>query len=124
MAYRIDELLDSRAALSTPSLAFALADDIRSWRVPLDAALSHWAHQPEFSAADALPGDSEEWRRELDAHIDAASRDDRAAQIDDAEWRRFYTLLGSYRGVSAAILSYAQSARQIDWAAWREERFS
>jgi uncharacterized membrane protein YccC len=124
MAYRIDELLDSRAALSTPSLAFTLADDIRSWRVRLESALADWARRPESPAAEALRDDSSEWRRALEQRIDAASQDERAEKVDDAEWRRFYTLLGSYRGVSASILSYGECAGQIDWAAWREERFS
>lgn len=43
MAYRIDELLDSRAVVSTPSLAPALADGIRSWRVRLESTLADWA---------------------------------------------------------------------------------
>lgn len=124
MVYRIDELLDSRATVSTQSLAFALADDIRSWRVRLESALAQWALRPESLAADALRDESSNWRRELDERIDTASRDERAAAADDAEWLRFYTLLGSYRGVTAAILSYGECARQIDWAAWREERFS
>ncbi len=124
MAHRIDELLDSRAAVSSQSLASALDDDIRSWRVRLESALGAWALRPESPAADTLRDQLSNWRRELDERIDAAAQDERAAAADDAEWRRFYTLLGGYRGVSAAILSYGASASEIDWAAWREERFS
>ena len=124
MAYRIDELVDSRAAVSTPSLAFALAEDIRTWRDRLGSALAQWALSPEAPVAEALQDHLSEWRRELDDRIETTTRDERAATVDDAEWRRFYTLLGGYRGVSAAMLSYGDSARQIDWAEWREERFS
>jgi hypothetical protein len=124
MAHRIDELLDSRAAVSSRSLALTLADDIREWRVRLESVFAAWALSPETAAAEELGAPSSDWRRALDERIDVATRGEQAATVDDADWRCFYTLLGGYRGVSAAILSYDDSARQIDWAAWREERFS
>ena len=124
IAYRIDELLDSRADVPPQSLADELADDIRDWRVRLGSVLAGWALSPESRADDELRERLPVWRTELDRRIEAATASERAAGIDDAEWGRFYRLLGGYRGVSSALLSYGRSARKIDWAAWREERFS
>jgi uncharacterized membrane protein YccC len=124
VAYRIDELLDAREAMSTESFAIELADDIRAWRARLESTLADWASRPESLAADGLREHLSGWRRELEQRIDTMARTAEASKVDDTEWRRLYDLLGGYRGVSAALLSYGASARQIDWAAWREERFS
>lgn len=124
ISYRVDELLDSRAAVPAQSLASELADDIRGWRLRLQAAFAAWAQSPESRADDELRERLPAWRAELERRIEDATTDKRAARIDDAEWGRFYRLLGGYRGVSSALLLYGRSAQKIDWAAWREERFS
>jgi hypothetical protein len=122
VAYRIDELFDSEEAASTQALIDALADDIRAWRARLESALADWASRPDSQAADALREHLSEWRGELEQHIEALDVDERV--VEDDEWRRFYALLGGYRGVSGTLLAYDEEARQIDWNAWREERFS
>lgn len=124
VAYRIDELLDVRGTVSTESFAVELADDLRTWRARLESTLAEWGSRPDSLAADGLREHLSGWRRELEERIDATARAAEASKVDDVEWGRFYALLGGYRGVSAALLSYGESARQIDWAAWREERFS
>ena len=44
--------------------------------------------------------------------------------ISEQSGENFYRLLGGFRGVSEAAVSYTESARRIDWNQWREERFS
>ena len=61
---------------------------------------------------------------ELESRIDALRPSGSDAPLNDDDWRRFYTLLGGYRGVSGTLLAYSDEARLIDWASWREERFS
>jgi uncharacterized membrane protein YccC len=124
VAYRVDELLDARAGVPAESFATGLADDIRAWRTRLESTLAKWALSPESLAADELREHLSGWRRELEHRVDSTARAVEASKVDDAEWRRFYSLLGGYRGVSAALLSYGETARKIDWAEWREERFS
>jgi hypothetical protein len=35
----------------------------------------------------------------------------------------FYRLLGSYRGLSEALVEYVQLAEGINWMQWEEARF-
>lgn len=35
----------------------------------------------------------------------------------------FYTRLGTYRGLSEALLNYTKQTDAIDWTPWKEERF-
>ena len=124
IAYRIDELLDSRGSVSPRSLAQALAEDIRAWRTRLESTLADWSSSPDSPAAEALREHLSQWREELEARIESLNAGERELSLDDDEWRRFYALLGGYRGVSGTLLAYGDEARQIDWAAWQEERFS
>jgi len=61
-------------------------------------------------------------------HLEARTRDtlDKTpdGQLGDRDEENFYHLLGAYRGVSEALVDYAGSAGEIDWACWREERFA
>jgi hypothetical protein len=43
--------------------------------------------------------------------------------LSTEDYRNFYRLLGSYRGLSEVAISYAQLADGIDWEYWREARF-
>ena len=42
--------------------------------------------------------------------------------VSPEEVDNMYPLLGAYRGVSEALLEFAQRAARIDWARLREER--
>lgn len=128
IVYRIDELLDAEGATTAKSLATMLADDICQWRARLESVLAEWESRPSSPAAETLREHLSEWRKRVDGRIEALgqSLDDEREQplLDDEDWRRFYALLGGYRGVSATLLAYDDQARGIDWVALQEERFS
>jgi hypothetical protein len=124
VVYRIDELLDAEGTAAAPSLAVALADDIRAWRARLESALKEWESRPDSAAAAALREHLSDWRDELERRVEALGAEQRDDEIEDDAWRRFYALLGGYRGVSGTLLAYDDQARQIDWASLQEERFS
>ena len=44
-------------------------------------------------------------------------------QVSREDGENFYRLLGTYRGVSEALVGYTGSAGAIDWVPWHEERF-
>jgi len=44
-------------------------------------------------------------------------------KIKEAEGIQFYQLLGGFRGVTEATLSFAKAADKLDWKQWKEERF-
>ncbi len=45
-------------------------------------------------------------------------------QISSQDGENYYRLLGAYRGVSDALITYAGSTMSVEWAPWREERFA
>jgi hypothetical protein len=44
-------------------------------------------------------------------------------ELSDWEGENFYRLLGAYRGLSEALIEYANTAGGIGWEQWRESRF-
>ena len=124
VVYRIDELLDAEGTAAAPSLAVALPDDIRAWRARRESALKEWEWRRDSAAAAALREHLSDWRDELERRVEALGAEQRDDEIEDDAWRRFYALLGGYRGVSGTLLAYDDQARQIDWASLQEERFS
>jgi hypothetical protein len=43
--------------------------------------------------------------------------------FSDRDGESFYRLLGTYRGVSEALINYAGSEGEIDWGQWKDARF-
>jgi len=46
------------------------------------------------------------------------------ANLSEQESQNLSRLMGSYQGLSHALISYASTAEQIDWKHWEEEVFS
>jgi hypothetical protein len=44
-------------------------------------------------------------------------------KLNDEDYVNFYRLVGTYRGLSEALVGYAQFAQGINWTPWREARF-
>ena len=124
LAYRMQELLNARANPQAELLVRELLTDMRAWRLKVQGAFQRLSQDP-------AAGEQEAFRTGLDAaikHLEARIREtlDKAPEgrfgsRDDAN---FYLLLGAYRGVSEALVDYAGSAGDINWASWHEERFA
>ena len=52
---------------------------------------------------------------------DAAGESSGSSEAND---ERVFEVLAAYRGLSVALVDYAEHARGIDWRPWREERFA
>ena len=124
IAYRIDELIEARASVPTEPQLAELTEDIQAWRRRLEDAVRAREQRPEERPTGELRKRVAGWRDELEARIAEARAEGGAETVADEEWTRFYRLLGGYRGVSEALMAYDERALRIDWAAWREERFS
>ena len=59
-----------------------------------------------------------------DTRIEAALDGMSDARLSESEAEQFYRLLGSYRGLSEALIDYAGCAGVVDWDRWREEKFA
>jgi hypothetical protein len=120
----IQELLEERTHSQSQILVEALSNDIHEWRLAVQAVLRQLSQNPAAAKQEVLRSTLAEIMDHLEKRIietlDGAPR----GQINERDGEKFYRLLGSYRGVSDALVEYAGSASTIEWEHWHEERFA
>lgn len=123
LAYRIEDLLEVRSERQAELLVRELADDMRAWRLVVERAFQQWSAVPEADPGTDLHQRVSERLAKINARIEELSKRARPDEVGAAETRSFYRLLGAFRNLTQAGAGYADQARHIDWADWREERF-
>ena len=123
LAYRMQDLIEARAAPQSQALARELLSEVRAWRVGLQNIFCHLAQHPE--AADFA-----DFRSRLDAMLEGLERQSKKAvsqasraDLSTRETENSIRLLGAFRGVSEELVNFAREAGRIDWARLREARF-
>jgi hypothetical protein len=120
---RIDYLLEASDTPQAESLAREMKPSVRAWRSSIESLFVEWAANPGSKPAVGLEQRLAARLGKLEQRIDATiEQADREALSDD-DGENFYRLLGAYRGVSEAAVSYAGIAATLDWDNWREEKF-
>jgi len=121
LAHRVNDLIEARGLPQADLVKQHLLDDLRDWREVIEERLR-------------LRADPTQAMRPL-AHRLAARLTRMEARVSETfvmvgegvlsteDYRNFYRLLGSYRGLSETLVAYATEADGIDWARFREERF-
>ena len=120
---RVRELLEVRGAAQSPAIVRELIADMRAWRLGIREVLVALAADPAGVEAGRLRGRLDAKLQAMEARtentLDGAARDDASTE----ELDNMYRMLGAYRGVSEALVSFASQARAIDWPRVREAHF-
>ncbi|MGI9263331.1 MAG: FUSC family protein, partial [Gammaproteobacteria bacterium] len=120
----IEELLEERAHSQSKILAKALSKDVREWRLAVQAVLRQLSKNPAAVEQEVLRRKLAETMEHLEKRIIETLDSTPEGHISERDGEKFYRLLGSYRGVSDALVDYAGSAGAIEWRHWHEERFA
>ena len=123
LAYRIEELLNAAHQPQADLILVELGEDVKSWLRALEQGLCAWAERPEAESPEILRKRLSARLAHLDSRIEETLKRAAREDITDEQSRRFYRLLGGFRGLSEAAIAYAGVAGTIDWREWREERF-
>jgi hypothetical protein len=107
LALRIKGLLNARDIPQSTLLVRELINDVRAWRMAIDDL--------QERLTIGVKG--------LETRIDRALTLAEQGEIGPEDYKNFYRLMGSYRGLSEAVVAHAKVAGGIDWVQWREERF-
>lgn len=123
LALRMRELSETRGCPQSDLLLKELLADVRAWRLAIESIFKQWsvspADRPEGDLGERLAGKL----ASLEQRIGATLNLPEAAALKDEDYVNFYRVLGSYRGLSEALVGYARQAERIEWAQWREARF-
>ena len=124
LSYRMQELLEAGGSPQAQLLVQVLLADFRAWRLRVQETFLHLSEDPAAGEQEAFRTRLADKMKHLEERIRDVLEETADGQLSDRDGENFYRLLGAYRGVSEALVDYAGSAGEIDWACWREERFA
>ena len=123
IAYRLQDLMETRATPQSQVLARQLLSEVRAWQVGLQDIFGNLSQRPETA-------DFADYRSRLDAmlerleeRIEVAIAADDQASASTRENENSFRLLGAFRGLSEELVNFARHSSEIDWARLREARF-
>jgi hypothetical protein len=121
LAHRINDLVEARGVAQAELVEKHLLDDLRDWGEAIEERFRRWADPTEATApvADRLAARL----ARMETHVGETFALVGEGVLSTEDYRNFYRLLGSYRGLSESAVTYAQIAEGMKWAQWREERF-
>src|SRR5215469_9250593 len=123
LAYRMQDLIETRATPQSHGLASELLSQVRAWRVGLQDIFRDLSRRPEAADFADFRSRLDALLARLEGQIEEAVAGTDQASISTRETENSFRLLGAFRGVSEALVNFAKQAGGIDWARLREARF-
>jgi len=119
IALKINMLVEARGSFQVEQIGRQLQEDFRSWRTALGELFQRWAENPTVEPADDLQERLTKFETRIAQTFAVAGE----GQVSDEAYENFYRLLGSYRDLSGAAISYARLVHGFNWTQWQEARF-
>ena len=123
LAYRMQDLIETRATPQSQVLARELLSQVRAWRVGLQDIFCNLSQHPEAADFADFRSRLDAMLERLEEQIEKAVAGEDQASISTRENENSIRLLGAFRGVSEELVNFARQSGGIDWARLREARF-
>jgi uncharacterized membrane protein YccC len=123
LAYRMQDLVESRAAPQSQVLWHELLSEVRAWRTGLQDILYTLSQHPEGADFIDFRSRLDTMLEHLEGKIEKVLSGADQASVSTRESENSFRLLGAFRGVSEALVNFAKQASGIDWSRLREARF-
>ena len=123
LALRLKDLVDAGGQPQAEPLVRELLEDVRGWRQALEVVFRGWARKLAAESAAALEKRLDATLTTMENRINETFNRIEPDKLNDEDYANFYRLLGSYRGLSEALVGYVQLAEGVNWAQWEEARF-
>ncbi len=120
---RLQQLLEGRGGPQAEFLMQELREEFKIWRQGIQEVFQGLSEDPAVGEGQALRARLEGFTRHLELRIKESLDKADEKQLNGQDAVNFYLLLGACQGVSEALVDYAGSSDNVDWAGWREERF-
>ena len=124
LSYRMQQLFSECSTPQAPLLVQNLLADFQAWHTGVQETFQRLSGNPASGEQQALRTRLTGVVNHMEQRIAETFNNTAGGQLSDRDEENFYRLLGAYRGVSEALVDYASSSSDIDWAQWREERFA
>jgi len=123
LSYRMQALLQARAAHQSAALVRELRPDIRAWRTGVESILQSLAVEPESADHEDLQARLRATLARLEARIEETLDSSNGQSLSAEESENMYRLLSAHRGVSESLVQLTKQAAAVDWERLREARF-
>src|SRR5262249_45903837 len=123
LAYRMHDLIETRATPQSQVLVRELLSEVRAWRVALQDIFGNLSQHPEAADFADFRSRLDAMLERLEGEIEKAIAGADQASISTRESENSFRLLGALRGVCGAVVIFAREGGGIDWARLREARF-
>jgi len=123
LSYRMQALLQARAAHQSTALVRELRPDIRAWRTGVESILQSLAVEPESADHEDLQARLRATLARLEARIEETLDSSNGQSLSAEESENMYRLLSAHRGVSESLVQLTKQAAAVDWERLREARF-
>jgi hypothetical protein len=124
LADRMQGLAEANRYTQSMRLPKELRPGVSDWQMAVQNTLSNLSGDPTSGNRDAfqsrLSGIMAVLERSIQLELDKGG----AGRISARDGENFYRMLGAWRGVSEALITYAGSTTPVDWTPWREEHFT
>ena len=123
LALRLKDLVDARKYQQATLLVQELLEDIKSWRTVIEGLFQNWSDDPASVPDADLQNRLAARLKGMETRIDQTLGLDRQAELSEEDYKNFYRLIGSLRGLSESVVEHAELATVINWSEWKEARF-
>jgi hypothetical protein len=123
LAYRMQDLIETRATPQSQVLARELLSQVRAWRVGLQDIFCNLSQHPEAADFADFRSRLDAMLERLEEQIEKAVAVEDQARISTLESENSIRLLGAFRSVSEELVNFARQSGGIDWVRLRETRF-
>ena len=123
LAYRMQDLIETRAKEQSQVLARELLSQLREWRLGLQRIFGNLSRHPEAADFADFRARLDAMLEQLEGQIEKAVAVADKAGISIPENENSIRLLGSFRGLSEELVNFAKQSGEIDWVRLREARF-
>ena len=123
LAYRMQDLIETRAREQSQVLARELLSELHEWRLGLQRIFGNLSQHPEAADFADFRARLDAMLEQLEGQIEKAVAVADKAGISIPENENSIRLLGAFRGVSEELVNFAKQSGEIDWARLREARF-
>jgi ElaB/YqjD/DUF883 family membrane-anchored ribosome-binding protein len=119
----MNTLIKLRTVGQSDIIVRELQEEVRSWRDKVQQIFAHLAAEPEAAEYSRYRSRLDSTLEHLESRIKETLDDADALDIASDQGENMYRLLGAHRGVSEALVDFAEQAATIDWVHLRESRF-
>jgi uncharacterized membrane protein YccC len=123
LAYRLKDLMNARENPQSTLLVRELIDDVKAWRLVIEELFQNWFDDPASEPKGDLQDRLTARLKEMETRINRTLSLGEQGELSEKDYKNFYRLIGSFRGLSESLVEHAKLAESIDWVQWKEARF-